>query len=83
MSQHMPELPGRHVKLFRNGRNQAVRIPREFELAGEDAFISKEGERLIIEAAPPRRLLALLATLAPIEDDFPPIPDPPPGPVDL
>ncbi|RLA52238.1 MAG: AbrB/MazE/SpoVT family DNA-binding domain-containing protein, partial [Gammaproteobacteria bacterium] len=22
----------RHVRLFRNGRNQAVRIPREFEL---------------------------------------------------
>lgn len=22
----------RHVKLFKNGRNQAVRIPREFEL---------------------------------------------------
>ena len=27
----------RHVKLFKNGRNQAVRIPREFELPGEDA----------------------------------------------
>jgi hypothetical protein len=26
----------RRVKLFRNGRNQAVRIPREFELPGED-----------------------------------------------
>ena len=24
--------PERHVRLFRNGRNQAVRIPREFEL---------------------------------------------------
>ena len=24
--------PERHVKLFKNGRNQAVRIPREFEL---------------------------------------------------
>jgi antitoxin VapB len=39
----------RHVKLFRNGRNQAVRIPREFELPGEDAVMRKEGERLIIE----------------------------------
>ena len=28
----------RHVKLFKNGRNQAVRIPREFELPGEDAM---------------------------------------------
>jgi antitoxin VapB len=28
----------RHVRLFRNGRNQAIRIPREFELPGKDAF---------------------------------------------
>jgi hypothetical protein len=28
----------RHVKLFKNGRSQAVRIPREFELPGEDAM---------------------------------------------
>jgi len=31
----------RHVRLFRNGRNQAVRIPREFELLGEDAVMRK------------------------------------------
>ena len=73
----------RQVKLFKNGRNQAVRIPREFELPGEDAIIRKEGERLIIEPTPPKSLLALLATLAPIEEDFPPIPDSPPDPVEL
>jgi len=75
--------PQRHVKLFKNGRNQAVRIPREFELPGEDAIMRKEGERLIIEAAPPKSLLALLATLAPLDEDFPPIPDPAPEPVEL
>ena len=73
----------RHVRLFRNGRNQAVRIPREFEFPGEDAVMRKEGERLIIEPAPPRSLLALLATLKPLEEDFPPIPDRVPEPVDL
>ena len=31
----------RHVKLFKNGRSQAVRIPREFELPGEDAIMRK------------------------------------------
>lgn len=60
----------RHVRLFRNGRNQAVRIPREFELPGEDAILRKEGERLVIEPAPPRSLLALLATLDPIDEDL-------------
>lgn len=61
----------RHVKLFRNGRNQAVRIPREMELPGEDATITRDGTRLIIEPARPRSLLALLAELSPIEDEFP------------
>lgn len=75
--------PHRHVKLFKNGRNQAVRIPREFELPGEDAIIRKEGDRLIIEPAPPKSLLTLLATLAPLEEDFPPIPDLVPDPVEL
>jgi len=61
----------RHVKLFRNGRNQAVRIPREFELPGEDAIMRRDGDRLIIEPTRPHSLLAYLATLDPLEDDFP------------
>jgi len=73
----------RHVKLFKNGRNQAVRIPREFELPGEDAIMRKDGDRLIIEPVPPKSLLAILATLRPIDEALPPIVDQPPGPVDL
>lgn len=73
----------RHVRLFRNGRNQAVRIPREFELPGEDAIMRKEGERLIIEPARPASLLGLLATLRPIDEAFPVIEDSPPDPVSL
>ena len=65
--------PERHVKVFKNGRNQAVRIPREFELSGEDAIMRKEGDRLIIEPAPPKSLLAVLATLAPLHEDFLPL----------
>jgi antitoxin VapB len=73
----------RHVKLFKNGRNQAVRIPREFELPGEDAIIRKEGQRLIIEPAPPNSLLGILATLATLDEEFPSIEDGPAEPVDL
>jgi antitoxin VapB len=73
----------RHVKLFKNGRNQALRIPREFELPGEDAIIRREGDRLIIEPAPPRSLLAILRELAPLDEDFPEIADPPPEPITL
>lgn len=73
----------RHVKLFKNGRNQAVRIPREFELPGEDAIMHRDGARLIIEAAPPRSLLAVLAGLSSLDEDFPEIDDPRPDPIEL
>ncbi|HVY33972.1 MAG TPA: hypothetical protein VG960_06080 [Caulobacteraceae bacterium] len=73
----------RHVKLFRNGRNQAVRIPREFELPGDDAIMRREGDKLVIEASAGGGLLALLAGLTPIEDGFPNIDDPAPDPIDL
>jgi antitoxin VapB len=42
----------------------------------------KEGDRLIIEPAPPRSLLAVLATLEPLEETFPDIADPPPEDVE-
>jgi antitoxin VapB len=78
----------RHVKLFRNGRNQAVRIPREFELPGTDAIMRKEGDRLILEPAPKHsidRLLSVLATLdeLPEDEQLPEIEDLPPEPFDL
>ena len=71
----------RHVKLFKNGRNQAVRIPREFELPGQDAIMRKDGDRLIIEPSTAKSLLGLLATLTPLAEEFPAISDPPPDSV--
>ncbi len=35
-------MASRTVRLFRNGRNQAVRIPREFELPGSEALPLRE-----------------------------------------
>ena len=73
----------RRVKLFQNGRNQAVRIPREFELPGEEAIMRKEGDKLVIEPSKPASLLAYLKTLAPIEEKFAPVEDLPAEPFDL
>lgn len=75
--------PERRVRLFKNGRNQAVRIPREFELPGDRAVMRKEGERLIIEPVAPQSLLAVLAGLQPLDEDFPPMPEPELDPVEL
>ncbi len=61
----------RHVKLFKNGRNQALRIPREYELPGNEAVIRKEGSRLIIEPVQQRSLLKVIANWKPLPNDFP------------
>lgn len=65
----------RHISLFKNGRNQAIRIPREFELEGTEAIIYKEGDKLIIEPVRKKSLKAVLASLPPLNEDFPEIID--------
>jgi antitoxin VapB len=73
----------RYVKLFRNGRNQAVRIPREFELPGDDAILRKEGQRLVIEPVPPKSLLAVLESLPTLDEDFVAVEDLPAAPAKI
>ena len=68
------------LKLFRNGRNQAVRIPVEFELPGDEAIMRRDGDRLVIEPVRKRGLIALLKTMKPLSEDFPEIVDPVPAP---
>jgi len=70
----------RHVRLFRNGRNQAVRIPVEFELPGDEAIMHRDGDRLVIEPVRKRGLVALLKTMKPMKEDSPNIDDPLPAP---
>lgn len=66
----------RHAALFRNGRNQAVRIPREFEMQGTGVLIRKEGDRLILSPIRKNRLLDLLASWAPLDEGLPEVEDP-------
>lgn len=70
----------RRVKLFRNGRNQAVRIPVEFELPGDDAIMRRDGTRLVISPVRKRGLVALLKSMKSLDEDFPEIKDPAPTP---
>ncbi len=54
----------REAHLFRNGRNQEVRIPVAFELPADTAPMDRESNRLVIE---PVVKSGLVATLDPIE----------------
>ncbi|AFK57321.1 antitoxin [Tistrella mobilis] len=73
----------RHVRLFRNGRNQAVRIPVDFELPGDEAILRREGDLLILEPVRKRGLVALLDSWEPIDAALPEIEDQPTVPEDI
>jgi antitoxin VapB len=82
--------PNRHsasdrkrARLFRNGRSQAIRIPKDFELPGEEVVVSRDGNRLMLEPVTRRSLEEVLARLPDLGEDFGPIEDEPPEPVDL
>ena len=66
-----PDPAPRQVRLFRNNRNQAIRIPKEFELPGNEAIISRDGDRLIIQPVRKSNLLALLASWQKLDEAFP------------
>ncbi|MDR3514251.1 MAG: AbrB/MazE/SpoVT family DNA-binding domain-containing protein [Azospirillaceae bacterium] len=78
-----PNPASRQARLFRNNRNQAVRIPVEFELPGEEVIITRDGDKLIIEPLRKKGLLALLASWQPLDDDIPEIEDEPVRPEDV
>jgi antitoxin VapB len=70
----MPE--ARKVSLFRNGRNQAVRIPVEFELPGDEALMRKEGDKLIIEPKRKKTLAEVLDEMEPLsKEEWPDVDD--------
>lgn len=84
MPEHSVERAVRHARLFRNGRNQALRIPRDLELPGDEAIIRREGRRLIVEPLARPSLLAVLARLKPLDEGEVPSVEPLPAePIDL
>ena len=38
----------RTAKLFRNGRSQAVRLPKEFRFSGDKVFIKRIGDAVVL-----------------------------------
>ena len=73
----------RSRKKDRSIASQALRIPRDLELPGRAATLRKEGPRLIVEPVAAPSLLAVLAKLRPIDEEFPPIARPAAEPVEI
>jgi antitoxin VapB len=59
------------VRLFRSGRNQAVRIPKDFEMDCDEAIIHKEGNKLVLKPVKKEGFLNILMSLEPIIETFP------------
>jgi len=78
---HVPDT--REVRLFKNRRNQAVRIPVDFAFDVDRVRIHREGERLVIEPIHDNGLVALLNRWQPLEEDIPAIADEAPDAEDI
>ncbi len=57
------------AKLFKNGRSQAVRLPKDFQFQGEDVVIQKHGDAVIL--IPHEKVWeTFLASLDEFSEDF-------------
>jgi antitoxin VapB len=66
----------RTASLFRNGRSQAVRIPKEFEFPGTQVLIRQEGQRVILEPKPGKTLAEALGEMEALtEEEWPDVTD--------
>lgn len=60
----------RTARLFRNGRNQAVRLPREYEIDAEEVYIRRQGDSILLTPKP-RTWDAYFKSSRRLGDDFP------------
>jgi antitoxin VapB len=76
---YIAEVPPRQVRLFRNGANQAVRIPREFEFDAQEVTMRRVGKALLLEplqTRPQRGTAAALAAALLSMKDWPVVDEP-------
>ena len=44
--------PPRTARLFRNGANQAVRLPRDLEIVADEVLIRRDGDSIVLTPKP-------------------------------
>ena len=60
----------RSASLFRNGRNQAVRLPVDFTLDADEVFIERQNNQLILTPKPKNWDVYFMSGQR-LSDDFP------------
>jgi len=60
----------RIAKVFRNGSNQAIRLPKDYEIDANEVYISRQGDMIVIRPKP-RTWGQYFATAHRLVDDFP------------
>jgi antitoxin VapB len=73
----------RTARLFRNNHSQAVRIPRDFELSGDEVLIQKKGDCLILKPVKKIPFRDLVMQWDSLDETLPAIEDLPAEPVDI
>ena len=60
----------RTAKLFKNGRSQAVRLPKEFRMPGDEVYIERRGGLVILRPKEAVNWDEFFARPSPFPSDF-------------
>lgn len=64
-------MEARTASLFRNGRSQAVRLPKAFELDADEVYIERRGDEIVLRPKPRNWDAYFDKPARTLPDDFP------------
>jgi antitoxin VapB len=68
------------AKLFKSGRSQAVRLPKEFRFEGKEVRVSRHGNGVLLEPVAEESWASVFAKIDALGVDFPEREEQPPYP---
>lgn len=58
------------AKIFKSGNSQAVRLPKDFQVEGNEVYIKRVGKNIILTAKDDDPWASLIDSLSLFSDDF-------------
>jgi|688.fasta_scaffold1281335_2 antitoxin VapB len=65
-----PARPLVRAKVFKHGRRQVVRLPKEFQFEGSEVFVRRIGKHIVLSSRPEAPMLVLNDALNGFEPGF-------------